>query len=250
MTVRQLGRMTIDDVDVERLGRMPARELIECAFTNFGSRAAVGTSLQKTGVVVIDVASQLHVPFRVFFVDTLLNPKETYELLDEVERRYGIEIERYAPSDESLRWLHETFGQNAHFFDRQRCCRTRKTIPLQRALATVDVWLAGLRADQSEHRGQNTPKAEIVRTEAGRSVLKLNPLLDWTEQQVDEYAQDHALPRNKLYDVVSPHGERYQVIGCTPCHVPIKPHMPKRMSKFPWEQGPKECGIHSRGSGI
>ena len=78
----------------------------------------------------------------------------------------------------------------------------------------------------------------------------MNPLLDWTEQQVDEYIAEHHLPHNKLYDYVSPYDERFTVIGCMPCHVPIKEGLDKRMGKFPWEQSKKECGIHEKGSGI
>ena len=81
-------------------------------------------------------------------------------------------------------------------------------------------------------------------------ILKLNPLLDWTDEQVEQYTQEHSLPYNKLYDYVSPYDERYTVVGCEPCHVPGKEGFDKRMGKFPWEQGKKECGMHDHGSGI
>ena len=242
--------MKVSDVNLAELAELPAAEMLELAFRRFGARAAIGTSLQKTGVAMIDLASRLGVPYRVFFVDTLLNHDETYELLREVEARYGITIERFAPSGESVEWLYKTLGQHAHYFNRQLCCRTRKAIPLQQALGTLDVWISGLRADQSGHRSETGLKAEVIKTERGRDVLKLNPLLDWTEQQVDEYTKANGLPHNKLYDYVSEYGERYQVIGCKHCHVPIKDDFEKRMGKFPWEQGSKECGIHEKGGGI
>lgn len=243
--------MTGAQIDLAQLRGLGATELLEFAFERFGNAAAIGTSLQKTGIVIIDLASRLGVPFRVFFVDTLLNHDETYQLLEEVEQRYGIEIERYAPSDEDVKMLHEAFGQHAHYFSRELCCRVRKTIPLQKALATVDAWISGLRVDQSIHREENAEKASMVATEQGRTILKINPLLDWSEQHVDEYVAEHRLPYNKLYDYVSTYGERFTVIGCKPCHVPIKDQLDNRMGKFPWEQGKKECGMHEdQGSGI
>ncbi len=242
--------MELTEVDVSELRTMDAPSLLRFAFERFGERAAIGTSLQKTGVVAIDLASRLGIPFRVFFVDTRLNYPETYELLGRVEQRYGITIERFAPSEQDLESLYEMFGQHAHYFGRDTCCRVRKQLPLQRALGTLDAWIAGLRVDQSAHRGGNAEKARFVETEDGRRILKLNPLLDWTERDVDEYTERNDLPYNDLYDYVSPYDERFKVIGCRPCHVPVKEGFDKRMGKFPWEQGHKECGMHNHGGGI
>jgi phosphoadenosine phosphosulfate reductase len=80
--------------------------------------------------------------------------------------------------------------------------------------------------------------------------LKLNPLFDWTDEQVDAYIRENDVPYNKLYDYVSPYGEKYFVIGCEPCHIPVREDLGRRAGKFPWEQGKKECGLHSDGSGI
>jgi phosphoadenosine phosphosulfate reductase len=240
----------VADARPNELETLDPEALLRHAFRRFSGRAAIGTSLQKTGVAIVDLAARLGVPYRVFFVDTRSNYAETYELLREVETRYAIEVERFAPSDDDLEWLNRTFGQHAHFFNRDLCCRTRKKIPLQRALETLDCWITGLRADQSEHRGQTVRKVEIAQTESGRDILKLNPLADWTSEQVDEYTREHGLPYNRLYDYESQYGERFDVIGCRQCHIPVKPEFGRRAGKFPWEQGKKECGIHERGSGI
>jgi phosphoadenosine phosphosulfate reductase len=241
--------MNIYQADLYELNQMSAQDLLRFAYENFGERAAIGTSLQKTGVIMIDLAREIDLAMRVFFIDTLANPQETYDLYERVESHFGLTIERFTPAEDDLKWLYDTFGQNAHYFNRQLCCRTRKTLPLQRALETVDVWITGLRADQSEHRSQGQ-RAMIVRTEAGRDVLKLAPLFDWTTEQIDTYTADHHLPYNALYDYVSPFGETYKVLGCEACHVPIKDGLDKRMGKFPWEQGTKECGMHNHGGGI
>ena len=227
-----------------------AEELLVFAAERFGDRAAIGTSLQKSGVVMIDMAHRLGISLRVFFVDTLLNPPETYELLDAVEQRYGVTVERFEPDLEGLDWLGQTFGQNAHYYSRQMCCRIRKVAPLHRALETLDTWITGVRADQSERRSEGALRVDIVETDLGREILKINPLFDWTDEQIDAYIAAHDLPVNALYDHVSPFGERYRVIGCECCHVPVKDSMDKRMGKFPWEQGAKECGMHNHGDGI
>jgi len=240
----------ITKVDLDRLQTMPAEELLRFAAETYGDRAAIGTSLQKSGVVMIDIAHRLSLPLRVFFIDTLVNHGETYELLAEVEQRYGITIERFTPAAEDVEALHRSVGQYAHFLARPTCCRVRKWLPLQRALATLDVWIAGVRADQSEHRSQTVTKAAWAQDERGRKILKLSPLADWSAEDVDRYTRDESLPINKLYDYVSPYGERYTVIGCKTCHIPVRDDLPARAGKFPWEQGKKECGLHADGGGI
>jgi phosphoadenosine phosphosulfate reductase len=242
--------MTTDLPNPSELASKSAEELLAFAAERFGDRAAIGTSLQKSGVVMIDMAHRLNLPLRVFFVDTLLNPPETYELFETIEQRYGITIERFEPHPEGVDWLGKTFGQNAHFYSRQMCCRIRKVAPLQRALETVDVWITGVRADQSSYRDEGGMRADIVEAETGKEILKINPLFDWTDEQVDAYIAEHDVPINALYDYVSPFDERYRVIGCACCHVPVKDSMDKRMGKFPWEQGSKECGMHDHGGGI
>ena len=237
------------DIDADKLSTLGPEELLRYACENFGQRAAIGTSLQKTGTVLIDLASRLDLPFRVFFIDTLLNHDETYELLEETQRRYGITIERFTPDPKDIESLNRSVGQYAHFLARPLCCEVRKTRPLQKALATLDVWISGLRADQSEHRRQ-ARKAAWTHDQKGRRILKLNPLLDWTGEDVDRYIHENNVPCNKLYEYVSPYGERYTVIGCRMCHIPVREGFDPRTGKFPWERSSKECGLHEHGGGI
>jgi phosphoadenylyl-sulfate reductase (thioredoxin) len=238
------------DVDIDRLEQMDARELLRFALEHFGPRAAIGTSLQKTGVVIIDLAHRLGIAYRVFFIDTLLNHDETYALLEQVESRYGIRVERFEADRDDVECLKRRAGQYTHFLARSSCCRVRKWMPMQRALKTLDVWISGLRADQSARRSQEARKASWATDAPGRKILKLNPLLDWTAEDVDRYIGENDVPYNKLYDYVSPYGERFTVIGCVPCHIPIREDLDPRAGKFPWEEGAKECGLHEHGSGI
>ncbi len=240
----------LEEVDIESLQQLDAEALLRYASETFGQRAAIGTSLQKTGVVMIHMAHTLGIPYRVFFIDTLKNNPETYELCDEVEQRYGISIERFAPTDTEVEDLYREWGQFAHYLARTRCCHVRKTFPLHRAMKTLDAWISGLRADQSEFRKKQARKVSWAQDPEGRKILKVNPLFDWTAKQVDDFTREHGLPYNKLYDYVSPYGERYTTIGCSTCHIPIKELLDCRDGKFPWEQGIRECGLHVDGSGI
>ncbi len=241
----------LEETNLEDLQQLDPSDLLGYAFENYPGRAAIGTSGQKTGVVIIDLAARRGVDFRVFFVDTEKNHPETYELFDRIERRYGIEVERFGPRPEDVEALQKQFGSKPWFFSRQSCCHVRKVLPLQRALQTLDVWISGLRSDQSEHRDENARTVSWSTTHDGRKILKINPLLGWTDEDIDRYIRQNDVPYNKLYDYVSPYGETYQVIGCVPCHIPTKPEWGKRMGKWPWEQGgKKECGLHDQGSGI
>ena len=239
------------DEFIKKAGRLDGPELIEFAFRTHGKRATIGTSLQKTGSVIIDLASKSGVTYSVFFIDTLCNYDETIDLLHETEKYYGIHIERLTPDPKDIEKLYEIFGQFPFYssFGRAKCCEIRKKLPLLRKLAHLDVWISGLRFEQSDYRKDNTQKVTIV-TMGGDEIIKLNPLIDWTDEQIDAYIRTNNVPYNKLYDHASPYGERFREIGCKPCHIPVKDDTPKRAGKFPWEDSHKECGLHSDGSGI
>jgi phosphoadenosine phosphosulfate reductase len=243
--------MDREDIDIDRLQTLEATDLLAWAFENFGDRAAIGTSLQKTGSVMIDLASRLGLGYRVFFIETLMDYPETYRLLERTQKHYGIEIERFAPHEEEIRQLRDRLGRWEHFMDRRACCFVRKSLPMQRAQHTLDVWISGLRADQSDHRAEKALKAAWVPAGEGRKILKLNPLLEWDEARIDDYIRDNDVPINELYAYESEYGEKFGVISCQRCHIPVKPSLLPRGGKWPWEnEGIKECGLHIGGDGI
>jgi phosphoadenylyl-sulfate reductase (thioredoxin) len=230
---------------------MEPGELLAFTFETFCKRAAIGTSLQKTGSVMIDLAAKTGVEFSVFFVDTLFNYDETMELYEEIQSHYGITIERLVPNPDDIEDLFQHYGQFPFFssMGRARCCEIRKRLPLLEKLKDLDVWISGLRSDQSDHRQQNTQKISVVGM-GDIEVVKINPLIDWDAEQIDAYIKDNKVPYNKLYDYESPYGEKFREIGCKPCHIPVKDEAPKRAGKWPWEDSHKECGLHLDGSGI
>lgn len=235
---------------LEALHALTPEDMLAWALEHHGSRAGIITSFQDTGCVMVDMASRVAPGLRVMTVDTCRLHPETYQLMDEIEKRYGVSIEHFKPDPERLRKMIERHGEYL-FFDskakQEYCCQIRKVEPNIRALRTVDVWITGLRRDHSENR-QSVPKAEYVDGEWGK-ILKLAPLADWDAQQVKEYIAQHEVPYNKLYD------QGYTSIGCIICSTPTLPWEDKRAGRWRWFNAvddQKECGIHTNtgGAGI
>ena len=232
-----------EDVDVSVLaaefeGRS-AEAVLRWALERFGSRVAIVTSFQAEGMVILDIAHRIDPGVRVITVDTRKLPQETYDLMDRVSERYGIRTEVFYPDEQAISEMVGKHGANL-FYDsvslRLLCCHNRKVEPLNRALEDVSAWVTGVRRSQSATR---TKSAKIEVDAAHGGVLKLNPLADWTHEQVWEYVRANQVPYNALYD------KGYTSIGCEPCTRAIKPGEDLRAGRWWWENGmPKECGIH------
>ncbi len=227
------------------------RDLMKEVFTRFGNRAAIGTSGQLTGSVMIDLASKSGVKPRVFTIDTLRLFKETYELFDEVEKKYKIKVERIQPDPKKLHKIISEHGEYMFFDSKEKqelCCDVRKVEPNERVLDTVDVWLTGLRADQSKARA-NTSRFEIIHHgKDKRPILKIAPLVSWTEKQLREYAQANQVPVHKLLNW-NQEGWYYESLGCVICTTPIGPYEARRAGRWRWfnaldPDANKECGLH------
>ena len=241
------------ELDYRALNAMDAEQLIEWAYNACGERAGIVTSFQNTGCVMIDMAHRVAPGMRVLTVDTLRLHPETYAVMQAIEDRYGITVERFMPDSDRVNRMVEKHGEYL-FFDsedkQQYCCQIRKVEPNERALKTLDIWFTGLRRDQSGFR-QDTPKVSKVERE-GRELIKICPLADWSEEQVWAYIKEHKLPYSALYD------QGYTSIGCVICTTPTKPWEEKRAGRWRWfnsansdaDGDRKECGIHTYGSGI
>ena len=170
--------------------------------------------------------------------------------MEQVEARYGIQIEYIKPDLERVDQMINQHGEFL-FFDskdkQEHCCHTRKVEPLERLLReNIDVWFSGLRRDQSENR-RSVPKAQIVERK-GRSILKINPLFDWTEKQVRDFIKEHDIPINPLL-VSRMNGQFYDSLGCIICTTPMLPGESRRAGRWRWqnvqiEENKKECGLH------
>ncbi len=252
-TEREYDEYDEYDELVHKWSALSAQELLEDIFFLFGPKAAIGTSFQKTGIVTIDIASRVASDFRVFTIDTGRLFPETYEYMQQIADLYNIRLEVYKYDEQEVqRIIAESPYREYLFLEneklRRRCCHTRKIIPRNKALRTVDVWIAGLRKDQSAFRS-TFQKVENVVVE-GRRIIKVLPFFDWTEHEIDSYIQEHDIPLHPLY------ARGYKTIGCQlPCSTPAIEGEPARAGRWRWEQeSVRECALHlpeyANGAGI
>lgn len=216
------------------------QEVIAWALDRFRAhRIAICTSFQSDGMAILDMAWRIDPKVRVFTVDTGRMPSETYDLMEQVREKYGMQIEVYHPEAKELSEYVRLYGPNAFYKAvpmRLRCCEIRKVNPLKNVLNGLDAWFTGLRRDQWASRS-NIRKIEIDYDHGG--LLKVNPLADWMEEEVWDYIKANDVPYSALYD------KGYTSIGCGPCTRPTQPGEDPRAGRWWWEKNaPKECGIH------
>ncbi len=185
-----------------------------------GERVSLACSFSVEDVVVIDLASRLNLPLGVFAIDTGRLNEETYEAAEAVMGRYGIQIDWYFPDRQAVESLESQkglFSFRESLENRKECCRIRKVESLDRALEGLAGWVTGLRRDQSITRADLAP----LETDAGHGgILKINPLIYWTEEEVWEYAKRRADPRKPpAPDGLSQHRMRSLHPGGTPRRV-------------------------------
>ncbi len=224
---------------LKRFRNSSPQELLEWALNQFGDELVLVTSFQKEGMVLIDTASRLNRPFRVATIDTGRLHEETHAFIDRVRKHYGLRLEVYFPDAEAVRRMVSEHGSNLFYYSieaRLQCCRFRKVEPLQRILKGARAWITGLRAEQWVTR-RNIHRIERDAEHGG--ILKLNPLADWSEQQVDRYIRRYRVPIHPLY------AEGYTSIGCAPCTRPVRKGEHPRAGRWWWEgDARKECGMH------
>lgn len=191
--------------------------------------------------MLIDMAAQVSREVRVITLDTGRLPEATYGMMESVRLRYGVTVEAVLPDRSELEQMIGRFGPNLFVQDvslRRLCCEIRKVRPLDRKLQELRAWATGLRREQSETRG------EVARLEENGDHLKLNPLVDWTAEDVEEYTVRHDVHRHPLYS------KGYTSIGCEPCTRATQPGEHERAGRWWWEQDTqKECGLHFTADG-
>lgn len=217
-----------------------AEETLRWAIEEFRDRVAITTSFQATGMVILDMAACITGgDIQVFTLDTGRIHQETYDLVEEVRKRYGIRVQMLTPDAEELSRMLTLYGPNLFYDDiskRRLCCEIRKVRPLNRRLATLDAWIVGLRRSQSNAR-ESIETVQIDEEHGG--IVKVSPLANWTEERVWDYVKRNDVPYHRLYD------QGYPSIGCAPCTRPTKPGEPPRAGRWWWEaEADKECGIH------
>ncbi len=206
------------------------------ALQTFGDRVAVSSAFGAEGVTVTDMASRLGVRFRLFTLDTEFLFPETYSLMEAIERRYGITIERIYPqlSPEEQDRLH---GPHLWERDPDQCCRLRKVEPLRQHLRTLNAWITSIRRDQTSARAH----ARRIEWDASFGLIKINPIVDWTSAQVWDYIYRYDVPFNPL------HQQNYPTIGCTHCTRAVSAGEDPRAGRWPGF-AKTECGLHGSSS--
>jgi phosphoadenosine phosphosulfate reductase len=208
------------------------QRVLTWAFDTFGEGVAMASALGAEGVVLIDIASRVRQSFRVFTLDTEFLFPETYNLMDRVEQRYGITIERVysliQPEEQERLHGAELWKRNP-----DQCCNLRKVEPLQRKLRELRAWMTSIRRDQTVARAS----AAKIEWDDKFNLVKINPIADWSTKQVWRYIHDHDVPYNALHD------REFPSIGCTHCTRAVRPGEDPRAGR--WAGSSKtECGLH------
>lgn len=217
-----------------------AEEVLAFCINKFGNKIGFATSMGAEDQVLTDMIAKISKQANIFTLDTGRLFPETYNLIDKTNKFYGIKINVFFPDYKEVEEMVREKGINL-FYDsvenRERCCYLRKKEPLKRAFKGLDAWICGLRKDQSITRFNN----QMVEWDKQHGLLKINPLIDWSEDQVWDYIRKHNVPYNELHD------KGFPSIGCQPCTRAIKPGEDVRAGRWWWEQPEKrECGLHNR----
>ncbi|MGA3171241.1 MAG: phosphoadenylyl-sulfate reductase [Chthoniobacteraceae bacterium] len=213
-------------------------DVLTWAWERFGARAAIGTSFQGAGLVIIHKAVQAGLPLPVFTLDTQLLFPETLELKRRLENFFEIKMESIHPEQTPEEQARE-HGPELWNRSPDLCCTMRKVLPLQRKLEELAVWISGLRRQQSDTR-QRIQILELYHFDVLRDhyILKLNPMANWSREAVWEYIKANKIPYNPLHD------RGYRSIGCWPCTRAVGQEANERSGR--WTGFDKsECGIHT-----
>jgi phosphoadenosine phosphosulfate reductase len=228
------------------LEQASAESILRWAFDTFSQQIALACSFQAEESVLIDMMHRLRgSDFRIFTLDTGRLNQETYDCMDAIRARYGVSIEVYFPDALKVQDMVRARGLNLFYNsieERKLCCAVRKVEPFNRALSGVAAWMTGLRREQAVTRAE-VAKVELDKDHGG--MLKINPLADWSHDQVWQYIRDRNVPFNRL------HNQGYPSIGCAPCTRAVKPGDDLRAGRWWWENPEtKECGLHTSNDGI
>jgi thioredoxin-dependent adenylylsulfate APS reductase len=238
-TFELLDDLEAGELSVEFEGEEP-ETVLRWAIEEFSPRIGVSTAFQIDGVALIDMAYRIDPAITIFSVDTGRLPKETHELIAELRETYpGLNLEIVKPEPVHVERMVSAKGLDL-FRDsvpnRLLCCNVRKVQPLTKILGGLDAWITGLRRDQWATR-TNIRKVEIDHDHG--AIVKLNPLAEWTKDEVWDYVRANGVPYHALYD------QGYTSIGCAPCTRAVAPGEAERAGRWWWEtNAPKECGIH------
>jgi len=213
-------------------------KVIEFFLDKFKGHIALSSSLGAEDQVLTKMIADIDPSTKIFTLDTGRVFPETYDLMARTNEKYFIKLQVYFPDAKKVEEMVNEKGINLFYEsieNRKLCCNIRKIEPLKRAFNGLEAWICGLRKDQSVTRFYTN----LVEWDEGNGVIKINPLLNWSEKQVWEYIKSNEVPYNILHD------NGFPSIGCQPCTRAIKPGEDVRAGRWWWENPEqKECGLH------
>lgn len=227
----------IEELNIFLTGKS-AEEILKYFSDAYGNELAFATSFSIEDQVITHMLVSLKSPAKIFTLDTGRLPAETYKLIEKTIDEYNKKIEIYFPDYKLVEEMVHQKGINLFYNsveDRKYCCHVRKIEPLKRALQNTKAWIAGLRREQAITRNS----INIAEYDENFSIIKINPLYNWTEEQVWDYINKNNIPYNQLYK------QNYRSIGCSPCTRPVQEGGSVRDGRWWWENpDTKECGLH------
>ncbi len=216
----------------------PIEEVLKYFLSAYGEKIAWASSRGAEDQVLTDLLLKQDAKAKIFTLDTGRLYEQTYKVMDLTNRKYNIKIDVLFPHAKDVETLYQTQGINGFkesIENRKECCHIRKIAPLKRALSTLDVWITGLRRSQSQTR----ESMKLVEFDEGNNLIKINPLIEWSEEEVWDYLKKHKVPYNEL------HEQGFPSIGCAPCTRAIAAGEDIRSGRWWWESPEhKECGLH------
>ncbi len=228
--------------DIERINRelekADARQTVKWAIDHFGKDVVLSSSMGAEDQVLTDMVMKTDPSIEIFTLDTGRMFPETYELIDKTNEFYKTNIRIYFPKHEDVEKMVNEKGVNLFYHsieNRKLCCHIRKIEPLKRAFTGRKAWISGLRREQSVTR-KNVKRIEW---DEANGLVKINPLIDWSNDDVWDYITVNHVPYHQLHD------EGFPSIGCQPCTRAVKEGEDIRAGRWWWEDPKhKECGLH------
>jgi len=228
----------IEQLNEKWKGKSP-EEVLTYFLKEYRGKIIFASSMGAEDQVLTKMIADMDRDTRMFTLDTGRLYQETYNLIQHTNEEYGLNIEVYFPDSGEVQDMVASKGINLFYKsieNRKLCCDIRKNQSLKRALSGMEIWVCGLRKDQTVTRFFNN----LVEWDDKHKLMKLNPLIDWTEKQVWQYIKDHEVPYNVLHD------KGFPSIGCKPCTRAIQPGEDSRAGRWWWENAEhKECGLHN-----
>ncbi|MCF8322611.1 MAG: phosphoadenylyl-sulfate reductase [Flavobacterium sp.] len=224
---------------LEKTANFSIEETLAFLAAEYKDKVVFSTSFGQEDQVITAIIAKNNLPIHIFTLDTGRLFQETYDVFHRTVKKYKVDIKTYFPDAADVENLLNKKGPNSFYEsveNRKECCFIRKVVPLTKALKGNAVWITGLRAEQSENRNH----LDLFEYDTTFDIVKFNPLLKWTLEEVQKYIDDNNVPQNAL------HKQGFVSIGCAPCTRAIAPGEDIRAGRWSWESSHKECGLHEK----